>query len=308
MALRALQCLAVCSWACSAWLCLSFGYAVADQPQVPFVNQSKGAEHGSARRLVSLAPSLTEIVYALGAGNRVVGVTRYCDYPPETARIKKIGGFADPHLESIVALRPTMVLALQDQLASVRGLSQLAIPLLTVKQGTVEEIYASIAQIGQGIGREAEATALVASMKRQVGQISSAVQKEPSPRVLLAVGGHANPTLLTTVYAANHSTFYGELIELAGGRNAYQGAAEYGKLSLEAVLTIDPDVIIELLPAATAGDQAVQQRLFAWQEFSQLRAVSQRTVHVFAEDYVVTPGPRIVEILALLAKAIHTAG
>lgn len=315
---QAFQSLAACKFHCRqllavfliAWLGCGAAYA----------ESGDAAPDKSAQQLVSLAPSLTEIVFALGAGKQLVGVTRYCDYPKEATTLPKVGGFADPHIEAIVALQPGLVLVLRDQQSIQQRLSRLGVEVLVLRHHTLEDIYQSIKTIGARLDLAATANALVLSMKERVAQITAAIPQQKRPRVLISVGGHAGPTKLETVYAAGNPTFYGELVRLAGGANAYTGNIEYGKLSAEAVLTLNPDVILELLPnsanpvtvteegVTVTGDKRVtvtEERLAAWREFPRLKAVQQQRVHVLTDEFIVNPGPRVVQTLELFAKAIH---
>ncbi len=257
-------------------------------------------------RLVSLAPSITEIIYALGRGSSLVGVTRYCDYPPETQDVAKVGGFLDPNIESILRLQPNLVLALSLQQSQVESLRALGLRLHLLQQNSIAEVLSSIIAIGNLVKASGPAQKLRDEIQHALDAVEMRVKKLARPRVLVAVGGHATPGSLEAVYVAGGNTFYSELITLAGGKNIYEGRVEhYALLSAEGVLALDPEVIIDLSPSTSSVEQTTTLALEAWQSLPRVTAVKTHRVTVLTEEFVVNPGPRIALTLELFAKAIH---
>ncbi len=261
-------------------------------------------------RIVSLAPSITEIVFAIGLGERLVGVTRYCDYPKAAREIAKVGGLADPNLERIVALRPSIVFGLPEHAALGKRLASLGIPSSLNRQASFDDIFASILSIGTILKQDESAEKLVREMKSQIAGIRQRTEGRSRPTVLVTVGGHVKRASLDAIYAAGSTTLYQELIELAGGENVLSSAISYAKLSAEALLTLNPDIVIDLVPteAGVGSAEAASIRketLVAWNTLPKLQAVQDKRVYIFSQEFVVNPGPRTTRTLQLFADAIH---
>ena len=250
-------------------------------------------------RLVSLAPSITETLYALGLGDRLVGDTDYCEYPPEAKQKPHVGPILNPSLEKIVALKPDLVLGSPEanRIETADRLARLGIPVYGVTAGTVEETLHSIEDLGQVLGREAEARALVQSLRRRIEAVEGRVAGRGRPKVLFAVWYRP----LTTVGARS---FIGDVIRRAGGASISEDLqGEWPRLSLEEALRRDPDVI--LFPRAESFAPALEefQRLPGWRD---LRAVRKRRMY-FVSDTIVRASPRLVDALEEVARALHPA-
>lgn len=248
-------------------------------------------------RLVSLAPSITETLYAIGLGDRVVGVTEFCDYPPE-ARGKPKVGYSHPNLETIVALQPDLVLVPRDFIRpDVLGkLEQLKIPTFVVEAKTVEDIASQIQVIGRMLDRSEAADRVAMELRRRLTELKRRTETLARPRVLYVL----NSQPLITV---GPGSFIHQLIEIAGGANvAARAASPYPRLSIEAVLKEDPQLII--FPAgASEGIPRGEQEL--WRRWNTMTAVKTDSFHQIASDLLNRPGPRIVLGLEKLAEIIH---
>ena len=238
-------------------------------------------------RIVAIAPNTTEILYALGLSNSVVGVSHYAAYPPGAAQKPSVGGTYDPNFEMIVALQPDLVVGLETQKDIQAQLKALGIPFLGVAHEHISEIMQSILTIGKACSAEAEAQKLCQSLEKQLADFST-VQTNAGKRVLVCVGHDES---LSRMYVAGKGTFYDELIEHAGGVNACrETAAKYPEISPEGLTTMRPDVVIDILPNPgkfTSGD---------WKPY---RAI------VITNDYASIPGPRFVLLLQDFIKATH---
>jgi iron complex transport system substrate-binding protein len=248
-------------------------------------------------RIISIAPSITEILYAVGAGDQVVGVTTYCDYPPE-ARSKPKIGYLQPNLESIIALRPDLVLAPREFLRAdiVAKLEQLKIATFILDAKTIEDIPSHIRTVGRMLERSAAADQLATDMRRRIAEVRTRTERLPHPRVLYVL----NSTPLITV---GPGSFIHRLIELAGGTNvAAHAASPYPRLTMEAVLKEDPELIVFPVGAAEGIPEAEQQQ---WRRWTTLSAVKHGRFHQVHADLLNRPGPRIVEGLSALARIVH---
>lgn len=248
-------------------------------------------------RIISLAPSMTEIVYALGADERLVGVTDYCDFPPAAATKPKIGGIYHPNVERIVALRPDVVLATSEgnREADIRILDGLRIPVYVVRPINFATVLDSITQVGQLLGREAEAARLVRAMRQQAEAIARAVQGRWRPRVLYVLWG-------SPLIVPGRDTLITDLIQRAGGESVTgEAPIPYPRFSVEEAVARQPELIV----LARHGETSVEERLRAWQHLTLLPAVRQGRIFPIAGDLLHKPGPRVVEGLRALARLFH---
>jgi len=253
-------------------------------------------------RIISMAPSVTETLFALGAGPRVVGVTRYCNYPPEVEGTARIGGFLDPNLEAIVALRPDLVVALEESAQSQPALEKLALPTLFVRHKDVDGILASFPTIGRACGAEAEAERIVADIERRLARIREKTDGLERTRVLFVIHRTVGEGRLQDVCVAGSDGFFDRIVEVAGGRNACP--AGYGRFPIvsgEGILRINPQVILDM----TSGLTDEPSILADWQQVAEVEAVRNRQVHALDHDYAFVPGPRFILLVEELARRIH---
>lgn len=260
----------------------------------------------SPQRIVSMAPSITETLFALGLGDRVVGVTRYCDYPREAETKAEVGGFVDPNYEAIVALKPDLVVLLVIHEDARKRLSQLEIRALQVDHRTVDGILESFERIGGVCDVEAAAQALIRSCRERMAAIAAKTEGLDRPRVLLSSARALGSGRIDSVYVAGHGQWYNELIRLAGGENAYpDDGIAFPEVSGEGLLRLDPDVIVEMVPKLDEASYTKQDIIDEWKTVPGLRAVQEGRVYVLGGDYVSVPGPRYVDVLEDLARILH---
>lgn len=261
------------------------------------------------QRIVSTAPSLTEILFALGLGPRVVGVTEFCRYPPEAARKPKIGTFLEPNFERILALRPDLVLVVRNPVQLAERLSQLGLRTAEIPQDTVAEILASIRRIGSLTGAEARANELAAATERDLNAVRLRAERLPRKKVLFLVG--RSPGTLQGMVGAGPGTFIDEILRLAGGINVLAGSPiAYPRVSLEQILASDPDVILDMGDFAHHEGkplEAPEQFRAVWAPYRSLRAVRENHVRQVAGEALIRPGPRVAEGARLCLELIHGA-
>ncbi len=254
--------------------------------------------HGLPHRIVSLAPSLTEILYALGAGDAVVGVTDYANYPPEVKMKPSVGGGINPNLEMIVTLKPDLVVISADanRWDTLTQLEELQIPVYGVKPRGVAGVFTSIAKIGEVVGRRHEAERMITEMRRRMATVSQRVENRPRPKVLYAVW-------IDPLVVAGQQTVIHDLIQIAGGINVVREPG-FPRYSLEEVFVDAPDVIVLALDGGVPEDREVLRRLPGW---SEMRAVREGAVRVVDANLMNRPGPRIVDGVEVLAGLLHPA-
>jgi len=270
---------------------------------------ARPADASAPRRIVSLAPSVTECLFALGLGPRVVGVTDWCAWPPAARELPRIGGHVDPSLEAVLARAPDLVILEEVHAEARAGLAALDVPLLTVEHRTVAGILASLDRIGAACGADSAAAALRGAIEARMDAVRRRAAGRSRPRVLVVVGRTLADGSVGDVYAAGGGTFLGELVELAGGENVCAiEAVRYPQLSLEGVLRLAPDLILDLAPEFDGRPAAVQALREAWADLGGFAATSEGRAHVLTEDWLLVPGPRFVDVLERFAVLIHPEG
>ena len=252
---------------------------------------------GGVARVVSLSPSTTETVAALGALPLLVGRSRYCDYPPEVAKLPEVGGYVDPNVEAIVGLRPDLVVGARgpagrriDDVLRERG-----IDTYFPATESVGDVLDMIRGVGAHLDRREQAGALVARIQARLADIEDRTRGLPPPRVLLLFG-------VQPIIAAGPKSFGDEIVRRAGAVNVVVHGDTYPALDLEAVAALDPDVIVDAAVAEEHGGQRIGRDASGWRE---LRAVKQDHVVALADEVILRPGPRIADGVELLARAIH---
>jgi len=258
-------------------------------------------------RIVSAAPSITEILFALGLGDRVVGVTSFCHYPPEAARKPKIGNYLRPNVEEILSLRPDVVFAERSMIRQALQLPSLNLNVIELDDSTVSGIYESIRKIGQVAGVSERAEALSRSIRAELDSVRRRTARLPRSRVLFVVG--RTPDKIEDLIAAGSASYLNELLEIAGGENIVKDSpVAYAKISVEEGLARNPEVIIDMGEMArTVGVTEKDKRRVVglWRRYPYLAAVKRNRVYAVASDIYVVPGPRVVEAAREFARILH---
>ena len=250
------------------------------------------------QRIVALAPSITEILFTLGLGDRVIGVTQHCNYPPEASTRARVGSYVDLNIEKILSLKPDLAIATADgnERGSVERLLGFGIPVLVTNPKNLNQVYETIRSIGRVTRKEEKAETLVRSLKQRADRIILACSKLDHPRVFLQI--NENP--LITV---GKETFHNNLIQLAGGINiSGQETIKYPTYSLEQVLRLNPEVILITSMERGALAELKKKR---WEQWKQLSAVAHHRIYILDSDLLDRPSPRLVDGLEALARAIH---
>lgn len=254
------------------------------------------------QRIVSLAPSNTEILYAMGLGDRVVGVTTYCNFPAAAAEITPVAGYSDLSLETVLTVRPDLVVAARgNDIEGLQSLRQLGIPVFALDVQSIDQLLSAIARLGVLTGADSAATALRSDLQQRVDAVARRVAEAGRrPRVMWG-------SLQEPIYTAGAHTIIDDVLSRAGGDNLGRRVdLPWPQVSLETVLDWQPEVIITTYMSGGAGSigAAIEQlqELSGWRE---LPAVKTARVHYVEADWLNRPGPRIVDALEQVAELIH---
>jgi ABC-type Fe3+-hydroxamate transport system substrate-binding protein len=253
-------------------------------------SQSQPAAH----RVVSLIPSLTEDLFALGAGTNVVGVSQYSDFPPDAKRLPRVASFTSLDAERIVALHPDLIVGDASEEALVQPLARAKLHVELFAEDSVPQIYAVLQRLGALLGRERQANALVADMRATSARLMQRVDRSRAPRVFVILD-------VAPIYTVGKRSYINALIEMAGGRNAANLNEAYGQYSAEAVLALQPDIIV-VDPAV--GFQSMENR----EPWRSLHAVQRGNVAMIPDPGILLhPSPRYNAGLKWLIEQIAHA-
>ncbi len=248
-------------------------------------------------KIISLAPSNTEILFALGLGDKVVGVTEFCDYPEEAKSKEKVGGFYNPNLEKLVELKPDVIFATSMHQKVLPDIEKLNLTVFVIDSKSINDVILDIETVGKITDSEKAAEKIIAEMQEKIDIVKeklATLTNEEKPLVYYEIWNDPIQTVGPGAF------IYG-IIELAGGKNIAEGAAEeYPLLSLETLVERDPAVIIAGVGSMGAPDKVKERK--GWEGMA---AVKEGKVYVIDENLVVRPGPRITDGLVEIARILH---
>ncbi len=257
-------------------------------------------------RIVSMSPSVTEALFELGLGDRTVGVTTFCRYPPEAEKIDKVGGYLDPNYEAIVALKPDLVILRKEFEEAEEKLEGLGIRTLIVDHNNIDGIIESFIRIGRSCGAGTRAKQIVADLKTRMNSLREKTSGQLRPKVLICIEREMGTGSIRRVCAVGKDGFYNEMIRIAGGTCVFEETGiAFPKVSIEGILRADPDIIIDIAPNLAGLNLDEDTVLKDWQMISEVAAVKNNRLHVMTQDFMVIPGPRFIIIIEELAKIIH---
>jgi len=260
---------------------------------------SRGQKTQGALRVVSLSPSTTEAAFAIGAGALLVGRSRYCDYPPEAAPLPAVGGFADPSVEAIVALSPSLVIGARGPAgpALEQALRAHSIETFFPETESMAQIASMLRELGARLDKKQGAEAAVAAIEDARAKVKAATLGKPKARAVLLFD-------VAPLVVAGPGGFPDELIREAGGENVIHEGGAYPTLDIERLLTLDPDVVLD----GASDEHAGASRVAALRDapgWSKLRAMREGKVRALSISTALRPGPRIGQGLIALARALH---
>jgi iron complex transport system substrate-binding protein len=258
------------------------------------------------QRIISLAPSITETLFAINAGSQVVAVTDYCDYPSEVTSLPSIGGHLDTHVEAIITQQPDLVVLPIQRTELAQQLHAFGIATVLIDNHSVETIIDSILILGEVTGHHEEAIALSQQIQTEIEHYQSLSASLPVTSAVVVLAHYTTGIRLDEFYISGQQDIYNQLLEIVSGKNAYEDTTiSVPKISQEGLLAMNPDVIIDIFPEADDHPFSMHTVSEQWQQLSHLSAVQNNRVHLIEADYATIPGPRIFQLLPAFAQALH---
>jgi iron complex transport system substrate-binding protein len=256
------------------------------------------------RRIVSLIPAVTEMLFAIGDGSRLVGVGNYDRFPPEVEKIPRVGGLLDPDVERILSLRPDLVIVYNTQQELKQRLDRARIPYYPYEHRGLQDIMETIRTLGARIGSANRANALAARLEADLSAIRRSVAGLARPKVLLVFG--RDPGSLRNIDASGGYGFLHDMLDVAGGDNLFADIHQQSvQATTEMILARRPDVIIEFRYAGSVRAADVPAEIRTWDALASLPAVRNRRVYVLSGDEYVVPGPRVAAATRRLSETLH---
>lgn len=262
-----------------------------------------GGSGAPPRRIVSLSPSTTELLYGVGAFPHVVAVSQYCTYPREVAKLPRVGGWQTSSIESIVATRPDLVVLTKAQEPFIADkLTAFGIHWIGVPSESLADVFTAIYDIGAATGNREQAAILARQTRSALDAIRSATKALPRPTVLLTVS--RTPGSLSDLYVATQGSYLIDLIDVAGGRTVTAPARNgYGKISKEAVLTLNPDLIIDLVH--NSSSKLAEHNAAAWNDLPELKAVRDKRIYSVDDEFVPHPSQFVTHTAEVFERILH---
>ena len=255
------------------------------------------AQNRPPQRIVSTAPSITEMLYALGLGDRVVGVTRFCRYPPEAQLKPKIGDYVNPNLEAIASLKPDLVIIQTNPVRLRERLVNMHLRTIEVDQQSIAGIYTSIRAVGEAAGVSDRAEKLIDSIRSGLDAVHARASVLKPVRVMFVIG--RSQGRLDGLVVVGRASYLNEVIRTAGGENVFHDAmAPYPNVSLEEVMARNPEVILDMgdmSDTVSVTEQHKHEVVALWDRVGTVDAVKHHRVFAIASDMYVVPGPRAVD-------------
>ena len=270
--------------------------------------QDRGGAPGSAnsapQRLVSVVPALTEILFAIGAGPQVVGVSSYDEFPPEVQRLPRVGALLDPDIERILSLRPDLVFVYGSQADQQERLERAGIRTFAYRHGGVSTVLETIRDAGAVTGHAAEAAGLAEDIRARLEAVRVRVRGQPRPKVLLVF--ERQPRTLREIYVSGGTGFLHDMVEIAGGENVFADVPrESVQPSQETLLGRAPEVILEVRASGLIEPREVAAERGVWSALPGVPAVRYDRVYFLSGGHFVVPGPRVAEATEALSRVLH---
>ena len=255
------------------------------------------------RRIISIIPAVTEMLFALGVGDRVVAVGSFDRYPPAIEKLPRVGALIDPDLEQILSLRPDLVTVYGSQTDLRTQLERAKVPLFMYGHAGLADVTKTILDLGVRVGHPDRARELTRNIERALAHVRQRVSTLPRPRTLIVFGRES--FTLRGIYGSGGYGFVHDMVTAAGGDNVFADLNQQAvQATTELILARRPEVILELrAEPLTADDQA--KELAAWKQLSSVPAVRSGRVHIIADARVVIPGPRVAEGTEIIARILH---
>jgi len=258
-----------------------------------------GSSLAAPQRIISLKPNITEILFALGAGDRVVGVTKYCDYPKEVKKLPKVADYTRPFVEPVIALKPDLVVGSKEESSrkSIIELQNIGIRVELFSFTTLQETMDSIRLIGELVGKKDKGEEIVRNMNDHIETLKKKWEGSPAPKVLAAVG--KRPLIV-----AGPNTYIGDILKIIGAQNVVTATSmPYPRWSFENIIGANPDIIIDM-SMETARAEEVSDAMKYWQDLKTVNAVRDEKLYV-VDIASLRQSPRIIEGIEKLGTLVH---
>ncbi len=255
-------------------------------------------------RIISLVPAVTEMLFAIGAGPAVVGVSSHDTYPAEVTTLPRVGALIDPDFERILTLRPDLVVVYGTQHDLIARLDRVKIPSFQYQHAGLPDITTTIRMVGDRIGRTTEARRLASAIEAEIAAVRARVAGRARPRTALLFG--REPGGLRDIYASGGIGFLHDVLVAAGGENVFADVARQGvQATSEQLLARRPEVIIELRASGDWTPARIAQERAVWRALPGLPAVQGNRIHLIADPAILIPGPRVTRAIRLIADVLH---
>ena len=256
------------------------------------------------RRIVSLVPALTEMLFAIGAGPQVVGVSSYDEYPPSVKSLPRVGALIDPDTERILSLEPDLVITYGSQVDLQTQMRRATIPTFDYRHGGLDHILVTIRQLGQRTGHIPEANAVVEGIEARINAVRARVAGKPRPHTLLVFD--REPKALRNIYVSGGSGFLRDMLVAAGGQDAFENVGrESLQATTETILARSPEVILEIRSEDIPIGKELDDELAAWARLAAVPAVKNKRVYFITGQQMTVPGPRVADGVERMARVLH---
>jgi len=255
-------------------------------------------------RIISLVPAVTEMLFAIGAGNEVVGVSSYDTYPPEVKSRTRVGALIDPDVERILSLKPDLVVVYASQTELMTRLERVRIPTFRYEHAGLADITSTIRSLGQRLERGAQAEAVAARIERDLEGIRRSVAGKKRPRIALLF--EREPGTLRNIYASGGIGFMHDMLDAAGGEDVFADVKRQSvQATAELLLTRAPDIIVEVHTFDRWSEDRIARERDVWKALPSLPAVRSGRIYLLQDERLAIPGPRVAEAVKLLADVLH---
>jgi iron complex transport system substrate-binding protein len=272
-----------------AWLCVLFGICGLCSAEYP-------------GKIVSLAPNLTEIIFALDEGQHVAGVTDFDHYPPDAQKLPKVGGYLNPDLERIIRIHPDVAVMLEGEIDLKSTLMKLGIEVWQYKCESYEEICSVIRSLGNRLDAQSKAERLLDAFDAAFKKCALASSQHP--KVMLVIG--STPGALQNIFVAGGGSFLDYIVTKLGAVNVFHSnSASYLQVSTEEIIARQPEILVEMSTGVQLSESEKNDRIQAWSKLGILPAVRNKQVFILTDDFLLIPGPRIVRTISVLADILN---
>ena len=256
------------------------------------------------QRIISLVPALTEMLFAVGAGPQVVGVSSYDAYPPQVKSLPRVGALLDPDTERILSLKPDLVLTYGSQVDLQTQLRRASIQAFDYRHGGLDHIFVTMRQLGQRTGHITEANAIVGDIEARIAAVKARVAGKQRPRTLLVFD--REPKALRNIYVSGGSGFLRDMLVAAGGQDVFEDVGrESVQATTETILIRAPEVILEIRSQNIPVGAELDEEIATWSRLAAVPAVKNRRVYFVTGQHMSVPGPRVADGIEKMARVLH---